>query len=179
MWTVKAHFRELFAAEKLRNISCPGCGKYLVISPDAPITGDPAHACSCGAVYCPACYRDRLRGSFGEELKSLPIYIIPVASLGYYLAVYTPTLAYTGAVVLGSILGGFFINHSLYLPLSRVLRVAKQCRVCGGRTFADWHRVSIVELEGDSQPEPEAEPESGSESPAPRRRRLLDELDPT
>jgi hypothetical protein len=170
---VRARFKELFAEDNLRKVACPSCGKWLLTAPDAPVTGTPAHACSCGAVYCPECYADKLPGHFGEEVKSLPLYVVPIAAVGYYVAAYSATLQHTGIVLGASVLGGLLINNQVYLPLSRILGLAKQCRVCGGRTFADWHAISIVEP--DDKPESAPEPEPGH----PRRPRLLDELGPT
>jgi hypothetical protein len=172
---VRARFKELFAEENLRKAACPSCGKWQLIAPDAPVTGTPAHACSCGAVYCAGCYEDRLPGHFGEELKSLPMYFIPMAAVGYYIAAYNATLEYTGLVLGASVLGGVIINQQVYLPLSRLLGLAKKCGMCGGRTFADWRAVSVVE------PGEDSESVHGSESgpSTVRRARLLDELGPT
>ncbi len=173
---MRARFRELFAEDRLHKVACPSCGKWLLTAPGAPVLGTPAHACSCGVTYCPECY-EGLHGVFGEEMKSLPLYFTPIAAVGYYLAAHNVTLEYTGIVLGASLLGGVIINQQVYLPLSRILGLAKQCRVCGGRTFADWRAVSIVEPDDEPEQPHESEPEPG---PGPvRRPRLLDELGPT
>ena len=85
-------------------------------------------------------------------------------------------IEYTGVVLGASVIGGVFVNQQLYLPLSRILGLAKKCRVCGGRTFADWKTVAVVEP--DHKPETTPEPETSPTVPVPRAR-LLDELGPT
>jgi hypothetical protein len=166
---VRARFGELFTEDKLQRVSCTTCGKWLVVAPEAPVIGDPAKRCTCGAIYCHQCYDSRLPGYFGEEMRSAAALFIPIAAVGYYLAAYHPTLKLTGIVFGASVLGGVFINQQFYLPMSRILRIAKQCRACGGRTFADWTSMAVVE--GDELPAEESEADHGH-VPAPR---LVDE----
>ncbi len=115
------------------------------VMPGGKAPGMPAKQCSCGAGYCPDCY-EKMPGIFGEELGPIVMVLTPIGAIGYYVA----RFGMVGSAVLWvlglSIAAGIGLYLALVAPLSRILRLAKQCPICGGRTASDWRSLPLVEL---------------------------------
>ncbi len=123
---------------------CSWCGSIMKVGLAGKGSGRPAKQCSCGAVFCPDCY-EKLPGLFGEELGAIVMVFTPVAAVGWYLAKYGMAGIDVLLVFGLSILGGIGLYLAVIAPMSRIVHLAKQCAICGGRTASDWRSLSIVE----------------------------------
>ncbi len=131
-------------------ITCSACGVVMRKAAKGRGKGLPAKRCTCGAVYCPDCF-DALPGIFGEELGAIVMVFTPIAAVGYYLAAIGPKLPQVFIVLAVSIGIGIGLNLSVVAPLSRILRLAKQCPACGGRTCADWSSIPLEAPPGEDE----------------------------
>jgi hypothetical protein len=125
-------------------VKCAWCGNLLRVTPGRKGKGMPAKRCSCGATFCPACY-DRMPGLFGEELGPIVMIFTPVAVVGWWLARYGVSGTEVLLVLGLSIAAGIGVYLAFVAPMSRMLRLAKQCPICGGRTASDWQSLGLVE----------------------------------
>ena len=125
-------------------IKCVVCGAQMELAgPDKRKAPLPAKRCSCGAVYCPECF-NQLPGVFGEELASIFMLFTPLVAVAAYIYLRGPHPIGMLITLFASLLGTVGLYLSVVAPLSRMLRIAKQCQVCGGRTASDWSSLQIA-----------------------------------
>ena len=134
-------------------IKCVVCGRQMEIaSSDQRKAPLPAKRCSCGAIYCPHCF-DQLPGIFGEELGPIFMLFTPLVAVAAYVYLKGPHPLGMVITLFTSLLGTVGLYLAVVAPLSRILKLAKQCQVCGGRTASDWSSIRILPEE-----EPEVQP---------------------
>ncbi len=126
-----------------RFVKCSGCGRQMEVAgrddPKAPL---PAKRCSCGAIYCPECF-DHLPGIFGEELGAIVMLFTPLVAVAVYVYVAGPHPLGMLITLFVSFLGTVGLYLAVVAPVSRIMKLAKQCQVCGGRTASDWSSLQI------------------------------------
>ncbi|MCD6350991.1 MAG: hypothetical protein J7M26_02630 [Armatimonadetes bacterium] len=148
-----------------KQVKCYWCGALMRVTPGKKGQGMPAKQCSCGAIYCPDCY-EKMPGLFGEELGPIVMIFTPIACVGYYVARWGAMGSGVFWVLGVSIAVGIGLYLGVVAPLSRIVKLAKQCPACGGRTASDWRSLGLVEIfpaPEDVRASSEAEEEEGED----------------
>ncbi|MBC7286901.1 MAG: hypothetical protein H5T86_02435, partial [Armatimonadetes bacterium] len=83
-------------------------------------------------------------GIFGEELAPIFTLFTPLICVAAYVYLKGPEPIGMVVTLFASLLGTVGLYLSVVAPLSRMLKIAKQCQVCGGRTASDWSSVPTV-----------------------------------